>query len=538
KFQHFVYEAGWRANAGYYDKSLRKDKWYNDKIYEDSIYKVIPQAIADCLQKKAEFENVGEIVTFEAKDHTGYSPENWNAVVLWNYLEYAIHKHGVLSNDGVSAVGAKLKTYYGEKYCGYIQNAVSDIQTYATDLSLYGYIKRLSQRCVILKQYSAHDKSGQFKVNGAMKYKNIIFRGDIFITIEGGKVTAIEPEKAHFKKFENINKYMEVSDEIKLSKKIMTPLDIDKMLLDANKINAFKNYINVLGQIEGNKCYINSAITALYNSPRFRATIERLVNMPKEEGVTDWKVSVAIKKLFGIIEGIIDVDEQDATMADLIDRMERTQYKQKKGRESIEDPDTIIGKSIYRAQEYKNPNDFAKEIIQCLNYEIENSGGELSEIFKIYTIQEARINDIVYTGTCHDGAVIIQALSGEKDLLEVLQQMTNEIPGGYRGKITKAPETLFIEKGYTNLNYLHDFTSPEVFALKTNEGIKKYKVVSTVQYDKGNNHAVASIRTNQGWYVVDSLYRSVKPLGDKFIETLPNDQRNLYYLTLIYEQIS
>ena len=56
KFQHFVYEAGWRANAGYYDDSPRKDKWYNDKIYEDSIYKVIPQAIADCMQKKAEFE--------------------------------------------------------------------------------------------------------------------------------------------------------------------------------------------------------------------------------------------------------------------------------------------------------------------------------------------------------------------------------------------------------------------------------------------------------------------------------------------------
>ncbi len=260
--------------------------------------------------------------------------------------------------------------------------------------------------------------------------------------------------------------------------------------------------------------------------------------MPKEEGVTDWKVSVAIKKLFGIIEGIIDVDEQDATMADLIDRMERTQYKQKKGRESIVDPDTIIGKNIYRAQEYKNPNDFAKEIIQCLNYEIENSEGELSEIFTIYTIQEAIINDIVETMAFIDGEVIINASPGEKDLLEVLQDRTNEIHANCRVKLTKAPETLFIGKGYTDVNCLHVFTSPEVFELKTNEGIKKYKVVSTVQYDKGNNHAVASIRTNQGWYEVDSLYRSVKPLGDKFIETLPNDQRNLYYLTLIYEQIS
>ncbi|MBQ9335266.1 MAG: hypothetical protein IJS10_01835, partial [Alphaproteobacteria bacterium] len=58
EFRHFVYETGWRANAK--NCSARdKDKWYNDKIYEDSIYKVIPQAIADCMQKKAEFSNVG-----------------------------------------------------------------------------------------------------------------------------------------------------------------------------------------------------------------------------------------------------------------------------------------------------------------------------------------------------------------------------------------------------------------------------------------------------------------------------------------------
>ena len=165
KFQHFVYEAGWRANAGYYDERPRKDKWYNDKIYEDSIYKIIPQAIADCMQKKAEFENVGEIVTFEAKDHTGYSPENWNAVVLWNYLEYAIHKHGALSNDGVSEVGDKLKTHYGKDYGEYIKKAVSDIQTYATDLNLYDYINEIktnqkdNKYYKITRSFNCSDKS-------------------------------------------------------------------------------------------------------------------------------------------------------------------------------------------------------------------------------------------------------------------------------------------------------------------------------------------------------------------------------------------
>ena len=27
QFKHFVYEADWRANAGYYDNNKQKDKW-------------------------------------------------------------------------------------------------------------------------------------------------------------------------------------------------------------------------------------------------------------------------------------------------------------------------------------------------------------------------------------------------------------------------------------------------------------------------------------------------------------------------------
>ena len=68
QFYHFVYETGWRANAKNCS-ALHKDKWYNAKIYEDSIYKVIPQAIADCIQKKAEFENVVEIVKYTVAKH-------------------------------------------------------------------------------------------------------------------------------------------------------------------------------------------------------------------------------------------------------------------------------------------------------------------------------------------------------------------------------------------------------------------------------------------------------------------------------------
>ncbi|MBQ9335248.1 MAG: hypothetical protein IJS10_01745 [Alphaproteobacteria bacterium] len=40
-------------------------------------------------------------------------------------------------------------------------------------------------------------------------------------------------------------------------------LDLDGSLLNANKINAFKNYINVPGQIEKHKCYMTATLTAL-----------------------------------------------------------------------------------------------------------------------------------------------------------------------------------------------------------------------------------------------------------------------------------
>ena len=245
EFQRFVYETGWRANAGYYDKESHKDKWYSAKTYEDSIYKVIPQAIADCLQKKAEFSNVGEIVTFEANNHTQYSYENWNAVVLWNYLEYAIHKHGALNNDGVSEVGEKLKTHYGKDYGEYINKAVSDIQTYATDLNLYDYIKEVQTNQNNNKYYTVQQ---EFKA--ANKSATIHLQPcNITINITNGKVSG----------------YKTALNTVPTSK---------------DEIHALPNFAEIYNEngvdISANKCWFNSVMLNLYNSKTFHKVINDL----------------------------------------------------------------------------------------------------------------------------------------------------------------------------------------------------------------------------------------------------------------------
>ena len=130
EFQHFVYETGWRANAGIATSEKPANKWYNAEKYKESIFKVIAKAIADCILKKEEFDTKNDIITFAQDNHTLYSAANWNAVVLYNYLNYAIYNKGELDNNGVEAIGEKLKKHYGTKYWSAIEDAVNDIKKY------------------------------------------------------------------------------------------------------------------------------------------------------------------------------------------------------------------------------------------------------------------------------------------------------------------------------------------------------------------------------------------------------------------------
>ena len=242
QFERFVYETGWRAYASEYVNNPKRNEWYNEEKYEDSIYKVIPQAIADCMQRKAEFENVGEIVTFKANDHTQYSYENWNAVVLWNYLYFAIYKGESLSNEGVAAVGKKLKAHYKNEYDVAIDKAVSDIQAYAHALELYYHVEILKeggQYVTILKPFDQANISGKIKTEGNIKYNDTIIKTNIYITIENGKVASIDTDLAGYRRFKTMDECLNVSQPIAV-KEEPDNLNLEQSLLDADKIHAFK----------------------------------------------------------------------------------------------------------------------------------------------------------------------------------------------------------------------------------------------------------------------------------------------------------
>ena len=82
----------WRIKANnkiYYIKSNDAHAWIKDPDYYESIINVIGEAIGDCVTRKNEFQDkeLSDVITFAAEPE-GYGPEHWNAVVLYNLVEY------------------------------------------------------------------------------------------------------------------------------------------------------------------------------------------------------------------------------------------------------------------------------------------------------------------------------------------------------------------------------------------------------------------------------------------------------------------
>ena len=68
-----------------------QNSWIKKSIYDTSIKKVIGKAIGDCVTSENEFQGKesGGVVTFEVSPiNLEYSIANWNAVVLYNLVEY------------------------------------------------------------------------------------------------------------------------------------------------------------------------------------------------------------------------------------------------------------------------------------------------------------------------------------------------------------------------------------------------------------------------------------------------------------------
>ena len=67
-----------------------QNSWIKKSIYDTSIKKVIGKAIGDCVTCENEFQGkeYGGVVTFEKTTPWTYEQKHWNAVVLYNLVEY------------------------------------------------------------------------------------------------------------------------------------------------------------------------------------------------------------------------------------------------------------------------------------------------------------------------------------------------------------------------------------------------------------------------------------------------------------------
>ncbi|MBQ9335355.1 MAG: hypothetical protein IJS10_02315 [Alphaproteobacteria bacterium] len=347
-------------------------EWYTDKLYSKSIYETIATAIADCMICQAEFNQAREkvarnhvyntelqseycsklnelvekaknggltleelksnspkvpeykletvIVEFDAKPtDIKYTDENWNAVVLWNYLAEAIWgflyrgQHG----DGeqcIDEVGNTIKTYYKniDGIDGHINKAVSDIKEYAKALNLYNYVYRLrewikdrEERRLYKsigytidqnKYFDLETKSGEFCLDDVnLKIDGKVQRTTVNLRIQNGEVTEYQTSYGVYTKMD--------SDMTMSGKKT-----IDTIKFSTNKdLTQTKYPEDVHSLTNFSTCHIDSLITALSMSDLFRKAIKSVADMPtKTFQLGKTKVELKLCKMLNAMINAID----------------------------------------------------------------------------------------------------------------------------------------------------------------------------------------------------------------------------------------
>ena len=177
-----------RLNNGWH---LSYDTWFADEKYDESIKKVIGKAIADCVTNMNEFQDkkVGEIITFENTHPEDYDQANWNAVMLYNYVNKMVKlgtkRYGkdlkILTQEIMDNCYDELETKYfkdGSLNPKLLRQAKSDILSYINALDL---------------SYNMCDYSKLFKEGEKIDAKSLAslfyFKGNQFSTFHfGGRI--------------------------------------------------------------------------------------------------------------------------------------------------------------------------------------------------------------------------------------------------------------------------------------------------------------------------------------------------------------
>lgn len=180
-------------------KDYKCAEWIKHDDYKDSIYNVITKAIADCALGRNEFavdKVKDDVVTFDNKNYKHYTPENWNALVLYNYVRclWIEAKAAKASNEGFvygPSVMCKCRTNLrwlnwdlDEKYTEELKRAIKDIEQYEENLVLGDLILQL--------QYLTDEKRiPETKYRGKYKYSDLANLGVKVYDVGKGKYRRI-----------------------------------------------------------------------------------------------------------------------------------------------------------------------------------------------------------------------------------------------------------------------------------------------------------------------------------------------------------
>ena len=148
--QHLVTEFSCRVNTGNHVYDTRRQSFINGNFdyYKDSVFKVIPKAVADCVTQRDAFASdkiKNGVVVFEKIHAKDYDESNWNAVVFYNYIYSVIRtKNANLKIQNIKEeITNKYNELYNGNYSASIGDAVSDIDEYVKTLNLRVYLQEL-----------------------------------------------------------------------------------------------------------------------------------------------------------------------------------------------------------------------------------------------------------------------------------------------------------------------------------------------------------------------------------------------------------
>ena len=156
-------QINWRVISNNKIVDAKKGSWIRKGIYNESIIKVIGEAIGNCIAGMGEFKGKtsNDVITFAATPNdVKYKPENWNAVVLWNYLNIlkCDYTNGV-HRDMETVMGDVSKrvfdfystTYHINDLEGKLYDAIKDIKKYSLALNLDDEVERFVNQRAILR---------------------------------------------------------------------------------------------------------------------------------------------------------------------------------------------------------------------------------------------------------------------------------------------------------------------------------------------------------------------------------------------------